>query len=208
MKTIAAVLVLLFLVGNAFADKGEKTKTVSYKMKGSTYFLTIQHEDFSDRECVVTSSVSFYLDSAVTRDDGKTYAFAFTATYIIDYCGSFWYGTLDTFDPSVVTFVAHGVNGATVQGDFDLETFDGKIIPMSVNFRLWCVTPVEEAKEKTKEVNEYVKIIRKSTTLACGGNASGSVVVEGFDFLASPQTLIATLALAKDGEMTITRKVR
>jgi hypothetical protein len=164
--------------------------------------------DDSDPECLVQFAFSFFLDSTVTRDDGKTYAFALTANYIIDYCGSFYYGDLYTSDPSVVTFVGHGVNGATVQGDFDLETFDGLIIPVSVNVRLWCFTPVEEAKEKTKEVNEYVKIIRKITVLGCGGNASGSVVVEGFDFLASPQTLVATLALAKQGEMTITRKVR
>jgi len=92
MKTIAAMLVLLFLAGNAFADKGEKTKTVSYKMKDSTALLTVQHVDDSDPECLVTSSVNFYADSTVTRDDGKTYAFAFAASYIIDYCGSFYYG--------------------------------------------------------------------------------------------------------------------
>jgi len=117
-------------------------------------------------------------------------------------------GGIETSDPSVVTFVGHGVNGATVQGDFDLETFDGKIIPMSVNVRIWCTTPVEKEKLHEKEIIDNVKIIRNSTGLACGGNASGSIVVEGFDFLASPQILVATLALVKDGEMTITRKVR
>ena len=45
MQTIAAVLVLLFLAGNAFADKADKTKTVSYKIKDATTQFGVQTVD-------------------------------------------------------------------------------------------------------------------------------------------------------------------
>ena len=55
MKTITVVLVLLFLAGNAFADKN---KTVTCKMKDSSAGLNIKHEDDNNSECLVSSTVT------------------------------------------------------------------------------------------------------------------------------------------------------
>lgn len=210
MKTIAAVLVLLFLAGNAFADKAKKTKTVTYKFKDATAQFGVQTLDESDPDCVVTSAASIYVDSNVTMNDGTTHAFMLTATYIIDYCGNIFYADGVYNDPSVVNVALRGVKGAQVQGDLVLKTWDGLDVPMSVDVSLSCNTPVDEIKQKIKEVNNYVTIVRKSLSQSCNADFKGTLVVSGIEFIDNPNIdlISAGLAFIKEGEMTITRKVR
>ena len=118
--------------------------------------------------------------------------------------------TFSPYDPSVVSINLRGVKGAQVQGTLVLKTCDGIDVSMSIDVSLSCNAPVDEVKGKEKEVNNYVTIVRKSTSQTCTADVKGTLVVRGIDFLdtSNIDVISGSLSFIKQGEMTITRKVR
>jgi hypothetical protein len=149
--------------------------------------------------------VTTYKEPNVDTPDGTI----FSVTYMIDYCGNFFYALYDSTDPQSVDYNHQGPGGATIQGSIVLQSFDGIDVPMSIDVSLKCNVPNNNLHETTKEIYDYFKIIRREHGTYCTADIDGSVVVDGFDFLENPQNLqLGVLSWVKAGEMTITKKVK